>query len=546
MRIELRFIQGIKIILLIIADKKERFSIIMKKLLMIFIMFCFILPCHAISNTYLLPQAQTEFNNKQYEKCIDTLNKIIESSALFDDAVYLRAKAYYKLGDYDKAIIDMSRSVNIKDNYEKRAFMAHIYARVDNKENIVPMVKQIFHYTLPEYNGKEGKLEKFKRAMFDILDDNKVSAEMKFYSYRVFINGIHEAKIENDRGIGDEIYWPMYMKYIQFVTNMDPEEPIYKEAIKERDEVIANIKSLDGVLEPNDVKGVSQAIIQEILLGLTELALGNETKGNEIIDNTVKVNLPKLKGRRAETMVPTLIRATKYELEKGAPKYGVGLRYEKIANAFYITEVIQNSPADIAGLKPGMKILSIYKNGKRIYGNGYGSNDILPIISGKYNDRLTFETIIEQSNGKQIASDLVKFYLGVDTSTKPKEYTMRCKQKIIYNGNIDEDDFSFSYKPSDDKYGIGIGFGIVDDYPVVKLVEPNSPAAQTNKIKEGTKILEVNNVSTKGKSSKEIADLITGPANTVVTIKVQSLNNPALTVVEPSLKEYTLSLKRQF
>lgn len=520
----------------------------MKKfLLLVTLLWLGITTTFAASYTYLLPQAQTEFNNKQYEKCIDTLNKIIESSALFDDAVYLRAKAYYKLGDYDKAFIDMSRSVNIADNYEKRAFMAHIYARVDNKENIEPMVKQIFHYTLDEI--KRGKYEKLKRAMFDILDDNKVSVEMKVYSYRAFINILYNLVMEQDIGgeIYCQIYFPMYAKYIQFVTNMDPEEPIYKEAIKERDEVISGIKSLDGVLEPNDVKGVSKAIIQEIVLGLNELALGNETKGNEIIDNTVKVNLPKLKGRRAEVMIPTLIRATKYELEKGAPKYGVGVRYNILAYEVRITEVLPNSPADVAGLKPGMRILSVNKNGKRLYGNGYGSKDILPIVSGKYNDIITFEIAEEDKiSAKKVFDNMVNSLCYGTEPKKSKEYTMRCKQKIIYNGNIDEDDFSFSYKPSDDKYGIGIGFGIVDDYPVVKSVISNSPAAQTNKIKEGTKILEVNNVNTKGKSSKEIADLITGPANSTVTLKVQSLSNPALTVVEPTLKEYTLSLKRQF
>ena len=66
---------------------------------------------------------------------------------------------------------------------------------------------------------------------------------------------------------------------------------------------------------------------------------------------------------------------------------------------------------------------------------------------------------------------------------------------------------------SESKYtGIGIKFTVLDSFPYIIEVLPNSPAEKAG-LKIGDKILKINNIQTAGKSLKQLQILLSGDKN---------------------------------
>ncbi len=79
---------------------------------------------------------------------------------------------------------------------------------------------------------------------------------------------------------------------------------------------------------------------------------------------------------------------------------------------------------------------------------------------------------------------------------------------------------------SESKYtGIGIKFTVLDSFPYIIEVLPNSPAEKAG-LKIGDKILKINNIQTAGKSLKQLQILLSGDKNTEVKLTIKNLTEP--------------------
>ncbi len=149
----------------------------------------------------------------------------------------------------------------------------------------------------------------------------------------------------------------------------------------------------------------------------------------------------------------------------------------------------------------------------------------LPLNSLAQNDDYNFRILKNFEIYQQVLKHLSTNYVYQIDPDQLVSTSIKSMLKTLdpYTVYITGEQLTYLKIISESKYtGIGIKFTVIDSFPYILEIIPNSPAEKSG-LKIGDKILKINNILTKNKTLEQLQILLSGDNSTTVKLTIKNL-----------------------
>lgn len=257
---------------------------------------------------------------------------------------FLKSQISYKLGDLEESIECANKAIEILQHPKLYIWRVFLLVQTNDKKNINQIskdLKLIIADSGPYENRVLGGA--YNEYIQEILSKDRISSDMISTTFETLL----KLMIENDCNTRTII--PVLARYTQYIFDLDNSDPLFVKYGKDKNSILkAYTSSFQGQYS-------------EIMTGLLTYASGDREKGSQQIESGFKnIDVDKYNLNYAVGMIENTNRII-HPYESEYTIYGIGAKYKYAPYRFgiIIDSVKAGSPADLAGIKAGDKILAL-------------------------------------------------------------------------------------------------------------------------------------------------------------------------------------------